>query len=326
MEYEEVTTFFSWQSDVQGQDSFIRTALGSATSKLENERLKIINEEATRNNAGSPDIVNTIINKIQSSDVFIADITIINAETGDNNRRMPNPNVMFELGFAVALLGWQRIILLNNSRVAVEENLPFDIRNHRVTSFSAQAYNESEKGNLRSTLESAINTILTANPERAIEKVIQTEGEIKKKRDIKELKWLLEQIDFDHILGSMEMLPFQLSDRTAFYFEFSKKYFDSYFDLYDKETKLEIQELFNIFHTVVPSPLYYNPVSTGLYYTLRKEELAEDFLKETPTNLLKLKNKILKIRNIIRKNYIEIDINETNKKARNEYTRIHQID
>jgi hypothetical protein len=69
-------------------------------------KLKIILDEATRGESGSPNIPMTILEKIKVSDAFICDITTINSNAPEELRRTPNPNVLFELGFAVAHLGW----------------------------------------------------------------------------------------------------------------------------------------------------------------------------------------------------------------------------
>ena len=70
----------------------------------------------------------TIYKKIDSADIFVADVTIINPEyTG---RKTPNPNVMIELGYAIKALGWQRILLLYNGDYGDVELLAFDI-NHQ---------------------------------------------------------------------------------------------------------------------------------------------------------------------------------------------------
>lgn len=355
MNYQEVTTFFSWQSDIDRQSNFIRMALVQATTEIQEENLKIVNQEATREDPGSPNISTTIIEKIKLSDIFIADVTIINKKNYQLNRAkllgivsgnigtlenaeytliapvrpMPNPNVMFELGFAVALLGWKRVIILNNLRYSSLDDLPFDIRNHRATSFSAKKFNESEMGNLKGIIKQAIKQILQSNPNREVAKVIESDENIKRKRDVEELTSILEEIDFDDILGSIDTLPYQLSDRVAFYFEFSEKYFDTYFDLYDRETKSEFRKLFEKFHAVVPSPLYYTPTPGSRYYSLKSEDLKEldlNFRNNIPIKLEEFKEQTLKIRTIVREKYLEVDINETNREARNKYTKLHKLD
>lgn len=57
----------------------------------------------TQGLAGAPDIGDSIYDKIDSADIFIADVTIINQDYA--GRKTPNPNVLIELGYAIKALG-----------------------------------------------------------------------------------------------------------------------------------------------------------------------------------------------------------------------------
>ena len=76
-----------------------------------------------------------IIEKIQSADIFVADITSV---TRDQNlgKSFPNPNVVFELGYAAAHLGWARIIMLFNKAIAEFDDLPFDFDRQRMSPYT----------------------------------------------------------------------------------------------------------------------------------------------------------------------------------------------
>jgi len=50
------------------------------------------------------------MDKIKAADMVVSDVTIINPKA--KTRRAPNPNVAFELGFAVGHVGWDRIAML----------------------------------------------------------------------------------------------------------------------------------------------------------------------------------------------------------------------
>ena len=115
----------------------------------------------TKNVSGSPSITNTIFDKIDLCDIFICDVTIINKSPINKllkNRLTPNPNVMVELGYAVSLLGWDRVICVNNTTISITEELPFDLRGHRVTTFNSK--NENCKKDLTETLTVAIKSII----------------------------------------------------------------------------------------------------------------------------------------------------------------------
>ena len=64
---------------------------------------------------------------------FIADISIINQNI--DGKKTPNPNVLFELGYAVKSLGWERIVCVFNSDFGNISDLPFDLRNRRILTY-----------------------------------------------------------------------------------------------------------------------------------------------------------------------------------------------
>ncbi|WP_299177794.1 hypothetical protein [uncultured Chryseobacterium sp.] len=99
--------FYSWQSDLEKEitSNAIRFAIKTAIPLIEQEygEVSIIFDEATRGEAGSPHIPETIFSKIKNSDVFICDIThIVELQIKESvNKKIPNPNVLIELGYAI---------------------------------------------------------------------------------------------------------------------------------------------------------------------------------------------------------------------------------
>lgn len=165
-----ITIFYSWQSDLNEKTNnfFIRDSIRTAIKKLNrgikmDERISI--DHDTKNKSGSPNIVDTIFNKIEKSDIFICDVTIINKYKYFSflqRRITPNPNVLLELGFAVNSLGWDRVICLNNISYNKIEDLPFDIKQNRISKY--QSGNKDSKSNLENLLLSGIKSILDTNP------------------------------------------------------------------------------------------------------------------------------------------------------------------
>src|SRR5205085_10715557 len=125
------TTFYAWQSDSPklANRYFIRDALKKALKNVASAQPGTLLEydEATRDVAGSVLIVDSILAKIDACEVFVADISIINPAQ-ENGRFVPNPNVVFEVGWASARLGWNRVILVFNEASGKIENVPFDLR------------------------------------------------------------------------------------------------------------------------------------------------------------------------------------------------------
>src|SRR5690606_28310911 len=75
-----------------------------------------------------------------------------------SGKKTPNPNVLVELGYSIAKLGWSRIILVCNTVYGGINELPFDIRSHRITEYCLSE-NESEenKTNISSMLVSKLS-------------------------------------------------------------------------------------------------------------------------------------------------------------------------
>ncbi|UFS61423.1 hypothetical protein LOH54_07080 [Sulfurimonas sp. HSL-3221] len=141
------TIFYSWQSDLPNNTnwSFIETCLSSATKELKKIQpvsIVIDIDRATRQDTGSPDITESIFTKITNSSVFVADVSIVNGTS--NGRKTPNPNVLIELGYAARTLGWEKIICICNTDFGDLTNLPFDLRNRRIMTYSLKDKNKSD--------------------------------------------------------------------------------------------------------------------------------------------------------------------------------------
>lgn len=129
------TIFWSWQSDLDPRVTrdLIRDALAAAIEQLHEtleERHELTSD--TKGVAGSPDIVATILAKIDAAAVFVGDVTpiAISAE----GKAAANPNVLIELGYAKKSIGLNRVLLVWNTAFpgATVEKLPFDMRGRRA--------------------------------------------------------------------------------------------------------------------------------------------------------------------------------------------------
>jgi hypothetical protein len=134
----EYIIFYSWQSDLPNNlnRSFIESILEKAAksfSKDQNYSVEPVIDRDTAGIPGSPSIVSSITEKIAKSDIFVCDISIINQQS--DGRKTPNPNVLLELGYASSILGWDRIIMIQNIAFGGLELLPFDIRGRRVVDY-----------------------------------------------------------------------------------------------------------------------------------------------------------------------------------------------
>lgn len=180
--------FYSWQSDLKENRNAIKSSIEKAINLVTKDTKNKLNLEInldrdTNNNSGSPDIADTILQKILNSDIFICDVSVINNNLVSrllNYRLIPNPNVLIELGYAIRHLGWERIICINNLKYGKTEQVPFDIRHHRITAFNSE--NVEFKETLRNTLKSAIKSIIidyeNINTRFDINKIAKHDAEI----------------------------------------------------------------------------------------------------------------------------------------------------
>jgi hypothetical protein len=160
--------FYSWQSDSpsQGSREVLRGALELATLRMAtgmDEANRLIVDEDTRGLPGSPAIATSILDKIGSCEVFVADVTLCYTADSRAGRRAPNPNVLIELGYAFHAVGTGRVLMVMDASFGSPESLPFDLRSNRVLVYSCPADLADGSGlreNLASKLELSLRTIL----------------------------------------------------------------------------------------------------------------------------------------------------------------------
>ena len=158
--------FFSWQSDLPGNKTrtFIRNCIDEAIDLAQDsEAIEAIRDEATTGTTGSPDIVATLLSKIDDCDLFIADVSLCFTEDGKKEKHSPNPNVMLELGYAVKTLGWSRVICIANTDFG--NDFPFDFEHNRRTGYSLDGKNRNdEKYRISKIIFSNIRDLRNAPP------------------------------------------------------------------------------------------------------------------------------------------------------------------
>lgn len=165
--------FYSWQSDIdkKANNHFIKDCIERAIKELKKEDdITVIPrlDKDTQGATGSPKITETILGKIDASHLFISDITIINSNWLNkflNRRLTPNPNVLFELGYALYRLTWDRIICLNNDSFSNITDMPFDLQQNRIAqyNFNGKDNKEAARKHLTDLLKVAIKSIINNN-------------------------------------------------------------------------------------------------------------------------------------------------------------------
>jgi hypothetical protein len=102
---------------------------------------------------GSPEISATILQKIENCSIFVADITPVGSLIIE--KKTPNPNVLFELGYAWRKLGESRVILVLNEAFAAPEDLPFDLLKRSLILYRRDRDASDGPGSVRSYLTSS---------------------------------------------------------------------------------------------------------------------------------------------------------------------------
>lgn len=180
--------FWSWQSDHPGAISrhLVREALELAVASL-NEELAI--EEPEREVSldhdrkgvpGSPDLANVILEKIRGSDVFVADVTPVGATPNNPPKKLMNPNVAIELGYALHTVTDRRLIMVMNAAFGSRSDLPFDLQHKAGPIFYAlpvgagkEQIKEARKG-LIADFKVALRDMLPAVAETAAPPFVAT--------------------------------------------------------------------------------------------------------------------------------------------------------
>jgi hypothetical protein len=103
------------------------------------------------------------LHKIDNSSVFIADVSSI---TKIDNKLIPNPNVMFELGYAIKSISSSKIIMIFNEFTGNINDIPFDLRLKRQIVYN---YNEDEVENRKEIIKELKNRI-----KKAIKAIVET--------------------------------------------------------------------------------------------------------------------------------------------------------
>jgi hypothetical protein len=167
------TIFYSWQSDLPNaaNRSFIEGCLEKAIKELHVEGSLEVEACIDRDTAGvpgSPDIVQTIFDKIDKAAMFVGDVSFINGCKQHESkgckctRQTPNPNVAIELGRAMKSIGFDRIACVFNEATGNIGDLPFDLRNRRIMTYRlAGGEDKAEQRKvLTAKLKGAIDEIL----------------------------------------------------------------------------------------------------------------------------------------------------------------------
>lgn len=178
------TIFYAWQAQrpEKWNRYLIEEALDRALKDLAQDDqtpTQFTLDQDARDALGAPEISAIILRKIEKCSVFVADVTPVG--TLVNGRATPNPNVLFELGYAWHTIGENRIILVLNDAFGQPEDLPFDISKRALVRYRLDdpARAAEVRGNLAARLRSVISSMARDDHLRLLRESGLSETDIK---------------------------------------------------------------------------------------------------------------------------------------------------
>lgn len=320
-----IKVFYAWQSDLPERVNHhaIRQALNRATVQLTEEALSagqiayFVVDDATREMVGSAHIPTSIMQKIQAADFFVGDVSSINANQ-DSERKTPNPNVVFELGFAAATLGWERILMLiNTSLGGSSEDMPFDFDRHRAATYTLGEGQGTQQA-LNSLVLMALRKMVEADAPRPTANNFN-EAEARRERDLANLRWLLRAVHLPTLDEHVSSSAKRLNAASAHFSEVLVNIVSSsQFHLYDEELRSAAQTLVekwarstnpDEYFSDHPNPHYFLYIASYGEGRLAELEQAREELRIAKHHLL----------GIIRTRFPEINLQATSQDAFTRY-------
>lgn len=314
--------FYAWQSDLAStaNRNGIRNALRDVTKSIL-PRVALTIDEATRDTPGSPNIPAKIMEKIRACDLFVADVTTVVGKAGES-RPCANPNVVFELGYAVAHVGWDRVILVINGKISPVSDLPFDFDRHRAMVYAHdEEPTKEQKEALVRDLKGAIELVAEHNPSRPKDIEDQSEEQVRRRRDVTNITWALEQIHQPSVDDLVTDLPYRVSDKALWYYgSFKGVVTNSLFHINDASLSALFQEMLDSWSMAVSAGEHYQTSSNPHYYVWTGNQpsakKARDRVAKGVSKLAEVRKALL---DRIRNDYVEVDVEAASKKAFNAY-------
>ncbi len=153
-----ISIFYGWQSDLSSQvnKNFIGETLDSAAASINAGGVHRVRIErgGPEGTLGTARIDRNILDQIDRSEIAVFDVSAINnpSRWTENDPRLmslfdldrhespprisPNPNIGFELGYAVAILGWDRCICVLNEQSCTLKEVFFDLDRSTVIPYN----------------------------------------------------------------------------------------------------------------------------------------------------------------------------------------------
>ncbi|MFA6273964.1 MAG: hypothetical protein WC662_02280 [Candidatus Paceibacterota bacterium] len=204
------------------------------------------------------------------------------------------------------------------------DDLPFDVDRHRATVFSIKDKNDKVgKKQLSSVLKTAIEAIIKAEPLKPNELKNLSPAEIKHKKNIENLRKLLNFIHVPTIDLFMEDIPSTVIKEIFYYQEGYREYIESNsFHIYDKKLLKLLTDINNNWQILLSFGKHYDSERIGNNYKFHIPYHDKPGHAEAQSNYnylltvrLELERNFKALFKLIRLEYLEIDLDKTSKMA-----------
>ena len=323
------SVFYCWQDhlDKKLHRFLIRDALNAAIARVQNDLPEnaecILRQDSdTLDRAGSVDIANTILQKINDSTVVVGDVTPVLIDS-EKDRFYPNPNVMIELGYAGRSIGWNRVICLFNQAVCHAEKLPFDIKHRRVTPYRCANLAEKKEASL------SLENILFASLRAILQEVGRGELDpslsdtvLRHQRDLRLLKEVMVAIHrptLDRFVARGQVYQIHY-DCLFFWHGFDAIVSSNQFRFYDQELQRRVLKLHQVWEdTLNYGSAAFSPGTTPGSYVLKPGQYWNDEYRETLRLMEKSYTELPHVLNDfldwVHFHFVEIDMDQTDNRA-----------
>ena len=289
----------------------------------------------------------TPFEKIRAADAFVADLTTINSDRNPDTRACPNPNVLLELGHAVAHLGWNRVIMLfNQAHGKFPGDVPFDFQHHRVSPYEfskemvaveepkkkRQASVQKLRKPLFDLIYEALNLIILKCPPKPSEEDEISPDLRKRRRDAEMLRKILETIHvptMDQFLEEIQIGVISY-DIVDYWEDFHETVSSNLFHLYDQKLAEIVKSLHNAWEKILSFSGFFEWPSTAQHYkfhapgdvfTTLEQEKAWIEMQEAARETEQAFTFLLEY---VRENFVEIDVQKTSAEARSNLIQFRQ--
>lgn len=321
--------FYCWQDflDPALHRHLIRDCLSIAIGEVQSEIPDDLEctfriDHATEGRAGAVDIADSILEKIRSAVMVVADVTPVKVN-GTDVKFFPNPNVMLEVGYAAKAIGWHRVNCVFNSASVKPEGLPFDIKHRRLSPYKCECRKGRKKAKpeLTKLLVSAIRTTLLSVDAGEIDETLD-DAELRHKRDLRVLLEMMRAIHRPTLELYIEMGQSRQNLYNCIFYWTSFDAFlrSSFCRFYDKELQRLASRLQEVWGAAMHHAGYaFSPGSMPNTFQLVPSHLWDEPYTDTIQKMEKaytdMPIALSELLDHVHENFIEVDMEKTDKEA-----------